>query len=380
MSLDRVGLRTAIASSTGAEPPAGVGAYDIFNELAQAAEADARQLRHRQQAVARVQELHRKWEAEKRKLFGPDLWGRKEQFARSRRQDLKSLRQQTNESQKLATFRQETSARSAELMGGLNRASLQAAHQSHLKEFRDAIQAPLAELPAVEVLEEDQVPEVIRFRRHNPPFTAVPPYLPANPASDRHYWPAWSAGTGDLLNFYVDPQTGRVGHRSEFGNYDADDNDTCDVESLTRVSFRVPAQGSTKKWRFTIKALCQAARGLFEWWNEPGWSYASSSMRSNLYIAISTEPPTNLLSHPYERANIWHKSWSGNGDLYDPHEHFPKGTHRWYTWTSPFALPNQMAKVTIGAADYLNAYMDDMSVYMRMNNCWYIQQVSIELV
>jgi hypothetical protein len=341
--------------------------HEAESEAAKKREADAR----------RVKEVMTRWQSEKRLILGEEAWSRRNELVRSRREEARRLAETSSTPQELLAVRKETRRMAHELVRDADLRKLEELRTGFANELHGLVTDDSPPLPQVETLEEEEVPEVIRKRSHNPPFTVAKPY----PASWWSFYHWFSTGSSELTNNYLDAGTGRVGHRSTFANDGSDDNDFCDTVSTSRMAFSVPSQGKASKWKFYIKATCGAARGRFTW--DPDWygdTFTSNYMYSNLRIAITTEPPTNLLSNPYERSAIWYQHWSGDDDFDLTYEYAVPGTTKWFTWTSDFQLPNQKAGVEVGTADHTSYYLDDMSVDNVMNNRWYIDQVTIDLV
>jgi hypothetical protein len=339
-------------------------------------EAERAGLRNQEKVAAQVTEILRRWQREKRAIIGEQAWADRARLVKERRAERTRLAESSTEAKKLAAFHNETRRRSKQLLGNVDLTKLARMREAHQREIRALLQGDAPKLPPVTEIAEQDVPEWIRRPTHNPPVIRTPPY-PWSYATFLHYY---SSGTSEFTNNYLDAATGRVGHRSVYVNNDSDDNDYLDLSAKSLMGFSVPAPGSVKKWKFTIKALCAAARAYFGWEDEWGSSYTENYMYSNLRIAISTEPPTNLLYHPFERSQIWGQNWHGDDDWNFLYVWPGQGLVHWWSWTTPFELPNQSAFVTVGTADYADYYMDDVSLNDAMNNRFYIQQVTIETV
>jgi hypothetical protein len=370
--------RISLGSCGNIDSSASDGDHDFLMLAARIHEAEAEGAKRREAAASRVREIMSRWQDEKKLILGDEAWSRRSELVRSRREEAHRLAETSASAQELNALRKETRRMAHELVRGADLRKLAEIRSSFAEELYDLLEGGSPTLSPVETLEEEEVPEVIRKRSHNPPFTITAPF-PGSWASFYHWF---STGDSQLTNNYLDAATGRVGARTTFANDGSDNNDYCDTELTSRMAFTVPPLGKPSKWKFTLKTICGAARARFRW--DPDWygdSFTSDYMKSQLRIAISTEPPTNLLSYPFNRANIWPpQHFSGDNDFDLPLEFFSSGKTYWWTWTSSFQLPNQKAAVEVGTADYTNYYLDDMSVDNIMNNRWYIEQVTIELV
>jgi len=262
---------------------------------------------------------------------------------------------------------------------GVNRERLRALYDSFKRDLAEIVRPEGAASRLLTKVSLQDVPKPVRDGVLSGDFkmstTTADGLTIFTPPFDGWWWKGswWRSGGDDpSIDIYPDPSTGSIGHRSEWYDGDASDDDafTLDYDTSVSVWYNPPKSGVLD---VHILATCSSSRYDIYLEDEWGWSDSDTYMQS--YLTANVSPVID----DEDRTENWdtHISGSPDGDSYVD-EPFPPGNVQMFHLTTSQALAGGVwSMLRVGTYEHRFTFLNDVSTRQLMRNRWFVNAIFV---
>ncbi len=227
-------------------------------------DACARSLRAGANRVARLEEARKRLRDARLNLVGAEAWRHFSEFSRQQRAELRTLLRTGAAADRRAAARR-AREESIHLMerSGVRRQKLDMLFQEFKDELSRIVRPERSSAARLSVVPIDHVLRPVRdvITSRAVSTTTEDGLTIFTPPFDGWWWKGewWHSGGDDAqIDIYPDPGSGAIGHRSEWYDFDASDDDALSLDYHTSISvwYKPPKSGVVDVW---IWATCASA-------------------------------------------------------------------------------------------------------------------------
>ena len=373
-------VRSSIAHDFGLLPPPDGDHVALVNAAASWNDAQARAVRAAGSRIAQIEEVRRRFRDAVRKQVGADASHGFAEFSRKHRDALRALlRTGSPGTRRAAAHKAREQSIHLMTQAHVDREKLRSLYGDFRKELSGIMRPDHASSPLLKRVSLHEAPQPIRdivssagdgihadssdgLTIFTPPF-------------DGWWWKGswWRSGGDDpQIDIYPDPATGSIGHRSEWSDWDASDDDafTLDYDTSVSVWYKPPKSGVLDVF---ILATCSSAHYDIYLEDEWGWSDSDSYMQSHLTANVSP------VIDDEDRTDNWetHIGGSPDGDSYID-DAFPPGNVQMFHLTTTQALAAGVwSMLRVGTYEHRFTFLNDVSTRQLMRNRWFVNAIFV---
>lgn len=372
--------RSSIAHNFGLRPPSDGNYAALVSAATSWNDAQSRLVRASGARRVKVEEARRRFRDARSREVSADASRRFREFSTHQRDALRALLRAGDSANRLEVARN-AREQSLRLMSeaGVNRERLRALYDSFKRDLAEIVRPERAASRLLTKVSLQDVPKPVRDGVLSGDFkmstTTADGLTIFTPPFDGWWWKGswWRSGGDDpSIDIYPDPSTGSIGHRSEWYDGDASDDDafTLDYDTSVSVWYNPPKSGVLD---VHILATCSSSRYDIYLEDEWGWSDSDTYMQS--YLTANVSPVID----DEDRTENWdtHISGSPDGDSYVD-EPFPPGNVQMFHLTTSQALAGGVwSMLRVGTYEHRFTFLNDVSTRQLMRNRWFVNAIFV---
>jgi hypothetical protein len=374
--------RSSISHNFGLTPPRDGNYAALASAAASWNDAQSRSIRTAGARIAKLEDARRRFRDAMGREIGADASRRFREFSQHQREALRALLRAGDSANRLQVARNARD-QSLRLMSesGVNREKLRALYGNFKGELAQIVRPERAASSLLTKVSLQDVPKPIRDGVLSGDFkmstTTSDGLTIFTPPYDGWWWKGswWRSGGDDpSIDIYPDPSTGSIGHRSEWYDGDASDDDafTLDYDTSVSVWYNPPKSGVLD---VHILATCSSSRYDIYLEDEWGWSDSDSYMQS--YLTANVSPVID----DEDKTETWdaHIGGSPDGDSYID-EPFPPGNVQMFHLTTSQALAGGVwSMLRVGTYEHRFTFLNDVSTRQLMRNRWFVNAIFVRV-
>jgi hypothetical protein len=374
--------RSSISHNFGLTPPRDGNYAALASAAASWNDAQSRSIRAAGARIAKLEDARRRFRDAMGREIGADTSRRFREFSQHQREAFRALLRAGDSANRLQVARNARD-QSLRLMteSGVSREKLRALYGNFKGELAQIVRPERAASSPLTKVSLQDVPKPIRDGVLSGDFkmstTTSDGLTIFTPPYDAWWWKGswWRSGGDDpSIDIYPDSSTGSIGHRSEWYDGDASDDDafTLDYDTSVSVWYNPPKSGVLD---VHILATCSSSRYDIYLEDEWGWSDSDSYMQS--YLTANVSPVID----DEDKTDNWdaHIGGSPDGDSYID-EPFPPGNVQMFHLTTSQALAGGVwSMLRVGTYEHRFTFLNDVSTRQLMRNRWFVNAIFVRV-
>ena len=331
------------------------------------------------QQFGQVEDLRANWRKEIIDTVGEDNWYQLSELSKRTKQiklDCESGNLTSDDLAKLNSIKEEINNKEQALIQKIDfqSSTIQDLYHSFIEKLEQLSLSPEPTSNRLTLIPREQVPLVInKYPLSSDWKIFTPPYRTGG------WYYNWnqSGGSSPKLVNYLDVNSGCIGHRSEYKNYDAEEFEGLFLKFHTRLGVKMWVSDGGRV-EVLIKARCASC--YYHAWVQDERGRSHSSTRMNSYLTVNVSPTYD----DEDRTLVWkHKiptpPWRKTRTYSD--NKIAPNSIQWYRLITEQPVPNNAwSTIWIGTYDeHINA-ADDVSIESTMRNRWFIEEIYVHVI